>query len=106
MPVVGFGTSRTKHPGGEVEMALSAGYRHVDCAYVSLAISCQSLSHCVTPYVSLAISCQSLSHCVTLWHSLSLLCQSLLAPQKYLSHDLNSVKLPSSESFMTPLIPN
>ena len=61
MPVVGFGTSRTKDPRGEVEMALSAGYRHVDCAYVSLAISCQSLSHCVT-----------------LCHSLSLLCQSLL----------------------------
>ena len=50
MPVVGFGTSRTKDPRGEVEMALSAGYRHVDCAYVSLTISCQSLFHCVTPW--------------------------------------------------------
>ena len=35
MPVVGFGTSRTEDPEGQVEMALSAGYRHFDCALVS-----------------------------------------------------------------------
>ncbi|KAL5264802.1 hypothetical protein ACHWQZ_G005762 [Mnemiopsis leidyi] len=32
MPVVGFGTSRTEDPGSQVEIALSAGYRHFDCA--------------------------------------------------------------------------
>ena len=35
MPVVGFGTSRTEDPGSQVEIALSAGYRHFDCALVS-----------------------------------------------------------------------
>ena len=50
MPVVGFGTSRTKDPRGEVEMALSAGYRHVDCAYVSLAIRYSTVSLFVTPW--------------------------------------------------------
>ena len=35
MPVVGFGTSRTEDPESQVEMALSAGYRHFDCALVS-----------------------------------------------------------------------
>ena len=35
MPVVGFGTSRTEDPESQVEMALSAGHRHFDCALVS-----------------------------------------------------------------------